>query len=53
MHRTLGRAALLSAFALGMAACGPRRGDVVVYTSVDQVFSEPVFRAFERETFGR
>lgn len=29
------------------AACSPRGRDVVVYTSVDQVFSEPVFRAFE------
>lgn len=38
----------LAALALGsvLAACGgPRREAVVVYTSVDQVFSEPVFRA--------
>lgn len=42
--------ALLSVFALG---CGADSGkdDVVVYTSVDQVFSEPVFRSCE-ERFG-
>ena len=42
--------ALLSVYALG---CGPSSGedDVVVYTSVDQVFSEPVFRSCE-ERFG-
>jgi iron(III) transport system substrate-binding protein len=31
-------------------SCTKRKNEVVVYTSVDQVFSEPVFRAFERET---
>jgi iron(III) transport system substrate-binding protein len=31
------------------AACKPSRREVVVYTSVDQVFSEPILRAFERE----
>ena len=38
--------ALVSVFALG---CGPGSGEdeVVVYTSVDQVFSEPVFRSCE------
>jgi len=40
----------LSALALGSAACGSRGKAVVVYTSVDQVFSEPVFRAFEHDT---
>jgi iron(III) transport system substrate-binding protein len=30
--------------------CAKRGQEVVVYTSVDQVFSEPVVRAFERET---
>jgi iron(III) transport system substrate-binding protein len=34
--------------ALAAASCSSRR-DVVVYTSVDQVFSEPIFRAIERE----
>ncbi len=32
-----------------LAGCSQQSGqEVVVYTSVDQVFSEPVFRAFER-----
>ena len=36
--------------ALLLAACSPRgRREVVVYTSVDQVFSEPVLRAFEQD----
>ncbi len=30
--------------------CQSSARDVVVYTSVDQVFSEPIFRDFERET---
>lgn len=33
-----------------LLSCSKRKNEVVVYTSVDQVFSEPVFRAFERET---
>lgn len=32
-----------------LSGCKAKR-EVVVYTSVDQVFSEPIFRAFERET---
>jgi iron(III) transport system substrate-binding protein len=42
---------LLAASAL-LAGVGCRQSarEVVVYTSVDQVFSEPVFREFERET---
>jgi iron(III) transport system substrate-binding protein len=33
-----------------LVACSPRGPrEVVVYTSVDQVFSEPVFRAFEQD----
>lgn len=35
---------------LAIASCTSRSNEVVVYTSVDQVFSEPVFRAFERES---
>jgi iron(III) transport system substrate-binding protein len=35
---------------LALASCRPSAREVVVYTSVDQVFSEPVFRAFERES---
>lgn len=39
---------LLIAVAMGLAGCEKDpRPEVVVYTSVDQVFSEPVFRAFE------
>jgi iron(III) transport system substrate-binding protein len=37
----------LACFAPG---CRPAAPEVVVYTSVDQVFSEPVFRAFEQES---
>jgi hypothetical protein len=40
--------------AMGLSACNSCRPssaqEVVVYTSVDQVFSEPVFRAFEAES---
>lgn len=40
---------LLIAVAMGLAGCEKDpRPEVVVYTSVDQVFSEPVFRTFER-----
>jgi iron(III) transport system substrate-binding protein len=35
---------------LGGAACGDARREVVVYTSVDQVFSEPIFKALEQES---
>lgn len=41
-------AALLAAM-LVLGGCSKQR-QVVVYTSVDQVFSEPVFRQFEQET---
>lgn len=46
-HRTLvvGLLAVVAAFACGRGDCG-----VVAYTSVDQVFSEPVFRAFEAQS---
>jgi iron(III) transport system substrate-binding protein len=40
----------LGVFSLLSGCSDRRRGEeVVVYTSVDQVFSEPVFRRFERE----
>lgn len=39
----------LGALALGACSRGSTR-EVVVYTSVDQVFSEPVLRAFESES---
>jgi iron(III) transport system substrate-binding protein len=48
--RRAGLGAALAALALGGAGCGSRGEEVVVYTSVDQVFSEPVFRAFERDS---
>ena len=39
---------LASALALGDLGCGPSgTSEVVVYCSVDQVFAEPVLRAFE------
>lgn len=34
---------------LGDVGCKSKK-EVVIYTSVDQVFSEPIFRAFEKET---
>jgi iron(III) transport system substrate-binding protein len=33
-----------------LVSCGKRTNEVVVYTSVDQVFSEPIFGAFEKQT---
>ena len=45
---------LLLGAALTLAGCGPPGGDapreVVCYTSTDQVFSEPIFKEFERQT---
>jgi iron(III) transport system substrate-binding protein len=35
---------------IGAAACSSGGGEVVVYSSVDRVFAEPVLRAFERES---
>ncbi len=55
MTKTMQGWALIAAF-LVLAGCGgaasrpPAAGEVVVYTSVDQVFSEPLFRRFEEET---
>ena len=37
--------------AVALASCGSKKSnEVVVYTSVDQVFSEPVLKKFEQET---
>ncbi len=45
-----GAGALLTLGA-GCQRCGGARGEsVVAYTSVDQVFSEPIFRAFKQQT---
>jgi iron(III) transport system substrate-binding protein len=40
----------LLALLAGPAGCRSKGSEVVPYTSVDQVFSEPVFRAFEAES---
>jgi iron(III) transport system substrate-binding protein len=40
----------LLALGAGPAGCRSKGRDVVPYTSVDQVFSEPVFRAFEAQS---
>jgi iron(III) transport system substrate-binding protein len=52
--RLISMAVLVAAFSLSVG-CGSQTrdrglGQVVVYTSVDQVFSEPIFRDFERQT---
>lgn len=33
-----------------LASCNQNKNEVVVYTSIDQVFSEPVLKAFEKKT---
>lgn len=37
-------------FMLMLAACNPSSDEVVVYCTVDQVFSEPILKDFEKET---
>ena len=44
------RIVLLAALALLNPACKRTASEVVVYTSVDQVFSEPLFKEFERKS---
>lgn len=44
------RLLLLTAVAAALVACERGGREVVVYTSVDQVFSEPVLREFERKS---
>jgi iron(III) transport system substrate-binding protein len=41
---------LLAIVPLVMAGCGKAPQEVVAYTSVDQIFSEPIFKEFERQT---
>ena len=42
---------LLAAFLLPLSACSDSGNrEVVIYTSVDQVFSEPLLEQFEQET---
>ena len=44
------RRLLVGALLSAVAACAPAHNEVVAYTSVDQVFSEPIFKEFERRT---
>jgi iron(III) transport system substrate-binding protein len=47
----LGAAVISPAIAAGVSGCRRRDDrDVVAYTSVDQVFAEPIFRAFEAQS---
>lgn len=41
---------LLLALALALTGCGRNPGEVVIYTSRDQLYAEPVLKAFEEET---
>jgi iron(III) transport system substrate-binding protein len=45
-----GRVGLVLCLGAAAGGCADEGKEVVVYTSVDQVFSEPVFQAFEAET---
>jgi len=42
--------AVLAVLVMPPAACGNRGGEVVVYTSRDQLYAEPVLKAFEQES---
>ena len=42
--------ALVVALLFALVSCTSKSREVIVYTSVDQVFSEPIFRAYERES---
>ncbi len=48
--RWIGVALVLALLLVSFSYWSKRKHEIVVYTSVDQVFSEPVFRAFERDT---
>ncbi len=50
MNARPGARALAIGAAMLVLACTPRSREVVVYTSVDQVVSEPVLREFEKRT---
>src|SRR5688500_12318866 len=50
LTRAMGIVAATMAGLLCACAREPGAREVVVYTSVDQVFSEPVFRAFEQQS---
>ena len=42
--------AVLFGFALLLGSCGPRTDEVVVYTSVDDLYAREIFAAFTKET---
>jgi iron(III) transport system substrate-binding protein len=42
--------AVLFGFSLLLAACGPKTDEVVVYTSVDDLYAREIFAAFTKET---
>jgi iron(III) transport system substrate-binding protein len=44
------RVALAVAALLVMAGCGEKSPEVVIYTSQDEVYAEPIFKDFEKET---
>ncbi len=41
---------ILSALLLFVISCTTEKNEVVIYTSLDQVFSEPILQDFERQT---
>jgi len=41
---------LISIITLFLASCNNSQKEVIVYTSVDQIFSEPILKDFEKET---
>ncbi len=43
-------AAALLSVVIVLSACTPKTEEVVIYTSVDQVYSEPIFKDFERQS---
>jgi len=52
-YRKLGRITLFSITLLSLAACGgpsSQEREVVIYTSLDQRYSEPILRAYEETT---
>ena len=42
--------AVIFGFALLLSACRPRSEEVVVYTSVDDLYAQQIFEAFTKET---
>lgn len=50
MQHMLFRLLCLFISCLLLASCGSKENEVVIYTSVDQVFAEPILKDLERET---